>query len=375
MLVVRIYLFLFICFPNSYLFPKELYVDTKSIDSKEVEVGTSGASVTLHWNAQAGEHSYTVKVYRLVDGQELWEDSWNGKISVRNAYQQFAVKLEAFPTELEGGGTVFFTVKAWNFANQAIPLSGFVEDEKGAIVKSIDGLEGRVPGNAQNYTLTAFSLDVYGVGNHTYKLFLDNADGEPNGAGEEHWSEVTMEVTPWKADMKLECDSKVVLNKDDVDNLDCTLYLLRRSPNNSVQVKISEIVVGGARFWPSSFKEVNLSKDVLQVTPNDPDDDTHIKITIDEKFAEFYFGIDPLVPWHSYVDKLATEQPWEIVINFENAPSISTTFRILKNDDISPEDVAEYGGSATFVLSEILGKIRIHNNRGNGAWDVGSYRS
>jgi len=165
-----------------------------------------------------------------------------------------------------------------------------------------------------------------------------------------------MKVKPWKADMKLECDSKVVLNKDDVDDLDCTLYLLRRSPKNSVQVKISEIVVGGARVWPSSFKEVNLSKDVLQVTPNDPDDDTHSKITIDEKFAEFYFGIDPLVPWHSYVDKLATEQPWEIVINFENAPSISTTFRILKNDDISPEDVVEYGGSATFVLSEILEK-------------------
>jgi len=60
----------------------KLYVDGELKDSKEVEVGTSGASVTLHWNAQAGEHSYTVKVYRLVDGQELWEDSKGRDINV-----------------------------------------------------------------------------------------------------------------------------------------------------------------------------------------------------------------------------------------------------------------------------------------------------
>jgi len=32
------------------------------------------------------------------------------------------------------------------------------------------------------------------VGNHTYRLFLDNVDGKPNGAGEEEWSEVKVEV-------------------------------------------------------------------------------------------------------------------------------------------------------------------------------------
>ena len=101
-----------------------------------------------------------------------------------------------FPMGFEGGGTVFFTVRVWNFENSALSLSGFVEDEDGAVVKKIDGFEGRVPANAQNYTLTAFSLDVYGVGNHTYKLFLDNTDGKPNGAGEEEWSEVKVEVKP-----------------------------------------------------------------------------------------------------------------------------------------------------------------------------------
>jgi len=104
---------------------------------------------------------------------------------------------------------VFFTVKAWNFGDQAVSLSGFVEDENGTVVKSVGGFIGRLPANTRNYTLTAFSLDVYGVGNHTYKLFLDNYDGKPNGAGEEHWSKVTVEVEPTNGTLKqvgFECD-------------------------------------------------------------------------------------------------------------------------------------------------------------------------
>ncbi|AEK73228.1 hypothetical protein GQS_06650 [Thermococcus sp. 4557] len=165
-----------------------------------------------------------------------------------------------------------------------------------------------------------------------------------------------MEVKSWKADLKLECDDEVVLGENDVDDLDCTLYLFRTNPEESVQVRISGIDVGGAKVWPSEFKGLTLSKDTLRVTPNDPDDEIHIKITIDENFAEFYFGIDPRFPWHSYVDKLAMEQPWEIVIHFENAPPISTTFQILKNSGTTIEDAVEYGGSGTFVVTEILEK-------------------
>ncbi|NJE54358.1 hypothetical protein E3E28_03905 [Thermococcus sp. 21S9] len=60
----------------------KLYIDDELKDSKKVNVSTSGASVTLHWTAQAGEHDYTVKVYRLVDEQELWEDSKGRNINV-----------------------------------------------------------------------------------------------------------------------------------------------------------------------------------------------------------------------------------------------------------------------------------------------------
>ena len=172
--------------------------------------------------------------------QELFEDSWSGKLSVRKAKQQFAVELEAFPIVLKGGGAVFFTVRAWNFEDQAVSLSGFVEDEDGAIVKSIDGFEGRVPANAQNYTLTAFSLDVYGVGNHTYRLFLDNYDGEANGKGEEHWSEVRVEVKPMNGtelkQVGFECDDIYFDFKDRAYNatLSCRVYLYNPSKKDAL---------------------------------------------------------------------------------------------------------------------------------------------
>jgi len=40
------------------------------------------------------------------------------------------------------------------------------------------------------------SYTIHGVGNHTFKVFLDNSDGKPNGSGEEHWDEVRVEVKP-----------------------------------------------------------------------------------------------------------------------------------------------------------------------------------
>jgi len=89
---------------------------------------------------------------------------------------------------------VWFTVHVRNFENTALSLSGFVEDGNGTVIKRIDGFEGRIPTNGEkNIT---FSYTVYGVGNHTFKLFLDNYDGKPNGKGEEHWSKTTVEVKP-----------------------------------------------------------------------------------------------------------------------------------------------------------------------------------
>jgi len=69
-------------YPSTQRALVKLYVDGEFKDSRPVNVTTSGASVTLNWLAQAGEHSYEVKVYRLVGDQELWEDSWSGSLKV-----------------------------------------------------------------------------------------------------------------------------------------------------------------------------------------------------------------------------------------------------------------------------------------------------
>ncbi|WP_240703283.1 hypothetical protein [Thermococcus indicus] len=326
----------------------KLFIDGVKESSRTVSIGGNGESTTtLVWTATAGNHDWRVEVWE--DGK--LEDSRSGSLSVSGTSGNlFNVVLTAYPTELEGGGEVYLQVKAWNYDGSLIPVKGFIEVD-GEVIRSI---EAKIPVNANGDSILTLTYNIAGVSTHTFKLFLDNYDGEPNGAGEEHWSEVKVEVKSWKADLKLECDDEVVLGENDVDDLDCTLYLFRTNPEESVQVRISEIDVGGAKVWPSEFKGVTLSKDTLRVTPNDPDDETHITITVDESFAEFYFGIDPLFPWHSYVNKLATEQPWEILVHFENALSISTTFQILKNDGTTIKDAVEYGGSGTFVVTEIL---------------------
>jgi len=68
-------------------------------------------------------------------------------------------------------------MKARDHYNSCLCLMGFVKDNKGVVVKKIDGC---IPAKAQNYTVRVFSLVVHGVGNHTYRLFPDNNDGKPN---------------------------------------------------------------------------------------------------------------------------------------------------------------------------------------------------
>ncbi|WP_456365689.1 hypothetical protein [Thermococcus sp.] len=169
----------------------------------------------MRWFAEAGTHSYRITAYssRLggeaasslgtfigtgasaprVDGGST-SNSINGTIRVSHNYQIFGAALKVFPREVAGGGTVYFTAEVRNYESEALSLVGFVEDEEGAVIKRIDGFEGRIPANGEkNIT---FSYKVYSVGEHTFKLFLDNYDGKPNGYGAENWSKTTVEVKP-----------------------------------------------------------------------------------------------------------------------------------------------------------------------------------
>ncbi|WP_297518333.1 hypothetical protein [Thermococcus sp.] len=61
----------------------ELYVDGKEVYLVNGSIGAnSEKSFTLRWLAQAGEHSYTVKLYSVSNGRKNEEDEESGSVSV-----------------------------------------------------------------------------------------------------------------------------------------------------------------------------------------------------------------------------------------------------------------------------------------------------
>jgi len=125
----------------------------------------------------------------------------DGTISVGEPLQRFAVELEVFPEELQGGGTVFFNVKAWNFLDYGLSVEFKVSDGDGAVIKEFSRY---LPALAENYSVDAFSLTVYGVGNHTYTLTASIS-------GEVERSTATVEVEPTNGteleQVGFECDN------------------------------------------------------------------------------------------------------------------------------------------------------------------------
>jgi len=249
--------------------PVALYVNGLLVREEDVTFNGDTADVDLYWSSDTiGWYNYTIVAN--------WQVSKSGILYVRGPNQEFAIKLEAFPKELNGGGTVFFVAKVWNFENSAEPLSGFVEDEKGVVVKKIGGFESRVPANAKGYAVVGFNLVVYGVGKHVYKLFLDDTDGKPNGDGEEHWSSVTVTVNPTNGTLKQvgdEC-SDLYFTWEFIDyhaTLTCRAVLYNPT-NESLTILNSSkgkpwigISDSGVSMTPSSFNE-HLSKFVTDVS-------------------------------------------------------------------------------------------------------------
>ncbi|WP_457753908.1 hypothetical protein [Thermococcus sp.] len=102
-----------------------------------------------------------------------------------------------------------------------------------------------LPASVQDYTLTSFSLQVSGVGNHTYTLFLDNVDGEPNGIGEEHWSEVKVEVKPvGNVIATMDCNPSVVPLDDSTT---CTVHIELKSAD-TVMLNLKEVDFGDKKI-------------------------------------------------------------------------------------------------------------------------------
>ncbi len=259
-----------------------------------------------------------------------------GGVGVVGQVQQFDVKLEVFPIELEGGGTVYFTVKGWNFENSAIPLNGFVEDENGAIVKRIEGFEGKLPANAQNYTLTAFNLQVDGVGNHTFKLFLDNTDGKPNGIGEEHWSEVRVEVRPNKlAYATLDCPRRVPQN--DEKPVQCKIKVWNTG-DGVFSTKITKVIFGNNVIWEGADTTAAEIDQLLITVPAHGVNNVSLTLSMN--------GLAKLLYGDTFFNyKLPEYSPYLVKVYFTNLPPASDIIEITEANSFL-QTVYNYGTAA-----------------------------
>ncbi|WP_456366126.1 COG1470 family protein [Thermococcus sp.] len=287
-------------------------------------------SFTLRWLAQAGEHSYVLKLYNLIGGQKFEEDKNNTlEINVVGASQQFAVSLEAFPRELDGGGTVWFTVHVKNFVNAAISLSGFVEN--GVVIKRIGGFEGRIPANSEkNIT---FSYKVYSVGEHTFKLFLDNYDGKPNGEGEEHWSKTTVEVKPsGNVIASMSCDPAVVPLDGSTT---CTVHLGLKSAD-TVTLNLEEVDFGGKKVWPDGPSSIVVPEKTVTLTPTNMQEDLTVTITVNDELANYYFGERPWDPIDRWIFRESFKNrpagyPYLVRAKFSSGTTVSGVSMIVEN--------------------------------------------
>ena len=262
---------------------------------------------------------------------------------VASPNQQFAVSLEAFPRELEGGEIVYFTVHVENFVSTAISLSGFVEEENGAVIKRIDGFEGRIPPGGKNIS---FSYTIHGVGNHTFKVFLDNSDGKPNSVGEEHWDEVRVEVKPTgNVIASMSCDPAVVPLDGSTT---CTVHLGLKSAD-TVTLNLEEVDFGGKRVWPDGPSSMVVSRKTVTLTPANMQEDLTVTITVNDELANYYFG-KPV--YRTYIDKFAGHS-YLIGVKFDALGyPVSDAITVVYKDTRSGTDKAiDYGSTAGEIIS------------------------
>ncbi len=99
----------------------ELFVDDNLVDSTQNTINAnSEGNFILHWLAQKGEHSYTIKAYSIIGGQKFEEDEKSGNIIVqlnRNdevcEYGDYWISwLDVIPTLMVGDGKVHVRIKA-----------------------------------------------------------------------------------------------------------------------------------------------------------------------------------------------------------------------------------------------------------------------
>ncbi|AFL95163.1 hypothetical protein CL1_0960 [Thermococcus cleftensis] len=304
----------------------ELIIDNELPPVQTVETSVkagSSTTVTLTWYVPSsiplGEHKVTVRVWSrdsTTSNSEYIADAItlsnpdnpdDEKDHTINIGGLFNIKLLAYPTELEGGGEVYLQVKAWNYDGSLIPVKGFIEVD-GDVIKNI---EAKIPASANGDQILKLRYNFAGVGTHTIKVFLDNHDGEPNGEGEEYWSEVRVEVKGKMASSYLDCTREVYPG----EKVTCVASW---NPHITLQsLTLKEVWFGTKKVWDVDLSSVKMVKGPT-LTPTST---IQVEIRLDDDFANYYFGERPWDPvdrvFSSYKDRLAG-YTYKVKFIFEN---------------------------------------------------------
>ncbi|MDK2913242.1 MAG: hypothetical protein PWQ79_157 [Thermococcaceae archaeon] len=202
----------------------ELLVDSLLVDSKPVNVSTSGASVALHWVAVQGEHSYEVRLFEVLGGQELEVDEWSGEVSVARVLNGLSAWLEVVPNPVEAGNnvTVYITVKNSENYKQTLPIE--LVDDTGNVWWPKEGYHG------VGYSISDGYLTIYAnktariiatIGPITQNTTLKLKIGEYSMASE------YIEVTQTKVQKAvMDCSDLQLLAKEGnlVLDMECVVY-------------------------------------------------------------------------------------------------------------------------------------------------------
>ncbi len=286
----------------------KLYVDGELKDSKPLNVSTSGTSVTLHWLAQVGEHNYTVKLYRLVNNQELWEDSWSGSLKVARDPDGLYAWLDVAPNPVNVDGTVNVKVRVENHNSNECFYQGTIKvvDDSGLILwpKKDYSVAGLITYPCEifepDYTISGRVLtighDRTMVQNFTLEHVSKNMTLRLIIGGVEMASAKVNVVQPGPVIVTMDCPDTVAID----DEAHCTVHLTLVKQKN-ITLHLKEIEFGGKKVWPVNLSSVWVEQEEIKLIPHY----THslsFSIKIDDALVNYYFG-KPL--YKTYLDKFA----------------------------------------------------------------------
>ncbi len=349
----------------------KLYVDGELKDSKEVDVGTSGTSVTLHWVAQAGEHSYTVKLYRLVNGQELWEDSWSGSLKVARDPDGLYAWLDVAPNPVNVDGTVNVKVRVENHNSNECFYQGTIKvvDDSGLILwpKKDYSVAGPITYPCEifepDYTISGRVLtighDRTMVQNFTLEHVSKNMTLHLIIGGVEMASAKVDVVQPGPVIITMDCPNTVAID----DEAHCTVHLTLVKQKN-ITLHLKEIEFGGRKVWPVNLSSVWVEQEEIKLIPHY----THrlsFSINIDDALANYYFGKkpwDPIDRWvfeESFKDRFAGYS-YLVRVEFDNGIGVSDTFEIVTPSDL--KELAKTAERGKAVVSELIRGKKVPND-------------